>query len=174
MQQICFDQGMNFYVETHIDRITEDVVGFERIMDACPTYFEVNAVSTHTHTHTTRARARTLRCKFNSGDCCLTNCAWAGNRISATMCTAGLRRVPRWGKSLRGWATRISGWLASTATCQVRQRKSTPAFECWKMANRLLVLIADVADPEKDWADKGLTYQAFEAMKPVFVSTQAQ
>lgn len=49
MQQICFEQGMNFYVETHIDRISEDVVGFVRIMDACPTYFEVNAVSTARH-----------------------------------------------------------------------------------------------------------------------------
>eukprot|EP01044_Picomonas_judraskeda_P013083 COSAG03_NODE_1943_length_3322_cov_2.875582_5_plen_121_part_00 len=30
-----------------IDRISEDVVGFCRIMDACPTYFEVNADISH-------------------------------------------------------------------------------------------------------------------------------
>ena len=30
-------------------------------------------------------------------------------------------------------------------------------------------LSADVEDPEKDWADKGVTYQAFQAMKPAFV-----
>lgn len=29
-------------------------------------------------------------------------------------------------------------------------------------------LSADVEDPEKDWAEKGVTYQAFEAMKPAF------
>lgn len=30
-----------------IDRISEDVVGFAKIMDACPTYFEVNADISH-------------------------------------------------------------------------------------------------------------------------------
>jgi hypothetical protein len=29
-------------------------------------------------------------------------------------------------------------------------------------------LSADVEDPEKDWTEKGVTYQAFEAMKPAF------
>ena len=29
-------------------------------------------------------------------------------------------------------------------------------------------LSADVEDPEKDWAEKGVTYQAFEAMKSAF------
>jgi sugar phosphate isomerase/epimerase len=76
MQQVCFEQGVNFYVETRplrparlrsihitssmhhansmwfsscadIDRVSEDVVGFARIMDACPTYFEVNADISH-------------------------------------------------------------------------------------------------------------------------------
>lgn len=30
-----------------IDRVSEDVVGFTRIMDACSTYFEVNADISH-------------------------------------------------------------------------------------------------------------------------------
>ena len=30
-----------------IDRVSEDVVGFAKIMDACPTYFEVNADISH-------------------------------------------------------------------------------------------------------------------------------
>ena len=29
-------------------------------------------------------------------------------------------------------------------------------------------LSADVENPEKDWTEKGVTYQAFEAMKPAF------
>lgn len=89
------------------------------------------------------------------------------------MCTEALRRGPLWGRSLRGWATHISEWLASTATCQVVQKQSATAFDCWKISDSTTsVAIADVADPEKDWAEKGLTYQAFEAMKPAFVSTQ--
>jgi hypothetical protein len=38
-----------------------------------------------------------------------------------------------------------------------------------RMAREHGDLSADVEDPEKDWAEKGLTYQAFEAMKPAFV-----
>ena len=47
MQEVVFRHGLNFYVETHIDRLSEDVVGFARIMDACPVYFEVNADISH-------------------------------------------------------------------------------------------------------------------------------
>ena len=38
--------GLNFYVETHIDRISEDVEGFCKIMDRAP-YFEINADISH-------------------------------------------------------------------------------------------------------------------------------
>ena len=37
-----------------------------------------------------------------------------------------------------------------------------------RMAREHGDLSADVVDPEKDWAEKGVTYQAFEAMKPAF------
>eukprot|EP01051_Picozoa_sp_SAG22_P003286 SAG22_NODE_158_length_16966_cov_26.252446_5_plen_456_part_00 len=47
LQRLCFSEGLNCYIETHIDRITEDCVGFARIMDACPEYFEVNADISH-------------------------------------------------------------------------------------------------------------------------------
>jgi sugar phosphate isomerase/epimerase len=47
LQKLCFEQGLNFYVETHIDRLSEDVDAFCKIMDACPKYFEVNADISH-------------------------------------------------------------------------------------------------------------------------------
>lgn len=47
LQRMCFDRGMNFYVETHMDRLSEDPCGFVRIMEACPAYFEVNADISH-------------------------------------------------------------------------------------------------------------------------------
>lgn len=47
LQSMCFYRGMDFYVETHMDRMTEDPCGFVRIMQACPTYFEVNADISH-------------------------------------------------------------------------------------------------------------------------------
>lgn len=47
MQEICFDCGMNFYVETHVDRISEDPEAFCKIFDLCPNYFEVNADISH-------------------------------------------------------------------------------------------------------------------------------
>jgi hypothetical protein len=45
LQAACFKEGLNCYIETHVDRISEDVAAFAAIMDACPVYFEVNAVS---------------------------------------------------------------------------------------------------------------------------------
>eukprot|EP01046_Picozoa_sp_COSAG06_P040769 COSAG06_NODE_4969_length_3822_cov_2.028464_2_plen_482_part_00 len=47
LQAACFEQGMNFYVETHMDRLTEDLGAFCKIMDYCPVYFEVNADISH-------------------------------------------------------------------------------------------------------------------------------
>ena len=47
LQAMCFARGLNFYVETHVDRISEDPEGFCAIMDACPVYFEVNADISH-------------------------------------------------------------------------------------------------------------------------------
>ena len=46
LQEICFRNGLNFYVETHIDRLSEDVEGFCKIFDRAP-YFEVNADISH-------------------------------------------------------------------------------------------------------------------------------
>ena len=36
LQRLCFEVGLNFYIETHVDRISEDVQGFVNIIDACP------------------------------------------------------------------------------------------------------------------------------------------
>ena len=47
LQEICFRNGLNFYVETHIDRVSEDVEAFCKIFDRCPVYFEVNADISH-------------------------------------------------------------------------------------------------------------------------------
>jgi len=47
LQRICFDHGLNFYVETHIDRVSEDVEAFCKIFDYCEVYFEVNADISH-------------------------------------------------------------------------------------------------------------------------------
>merc|ERR1719384_1938453 len=47
MQEICFSMGLNFYVETHVDRISEDPEAFCKIFDYCPVYFEVNADISH-------------------------------------------------------------------------------------------------------------------------------
>eukprot|EP00747_Dinoflagellata_sp_TGD_P063006 gnl/TRDRNA2_/TRDRNA2_153271_c0_seq4.p1 gnl/TRDRNA2_/TRDRNA2_153271_c0~~gnl/TRDRNA2_/TRDRNA2_153271_c0_seq4.p1 ORF type:complete len:330 (+),score=65.97 gnl/TRDRNA2_/TRDRNA2_153271_c0_seq4:1237-2226(+) len=47
LQKMCFSLGLNFYVETHVDRISEDPEAFCKIFDYCPTYFEVNADISH-------------------------------------------------------------------------------------------------------------------------------
>eukprot|EP01043_Picozoa_sp_COSAG02_P018280 COSAG02_NODE_849_length_16548_cov_6.418384_18_plen_423_part_00 len=47
LQDACFEQGLNFYVETHMDRLSEDLGAFCKIMDYCPAYFEVNADISH-------------------------------------------------------------------------------------------------------------------------------
>lgn len=47
MQQVSFKLGLNFYVEAHIDRISEDPQAFCKIFDYCPSYFEVNLDVSH-------------------------------------------------------------------------------------------------------------------------------
>eukprot|EP01048_Picozoa_sp_COSAG05_P018035 COSAG05_NODE_2568_length_2888_cov_3.537469_1_plen_263_part_00 len=47
LQETCFRHGLNCYVETHIDRVSEDVEAFCKIFDRCPVYFEVNADISH-------------------------------------------------------------------------------------------------------------------------------
>ena len=46
MQRICFEEGLNFYVETHVMKISEDITAFVKIMDLSP-YFEVNGDLSH-------------------------------------------------------------------------------------------------------------------------------
>lgn len=47
MQEVCFSLGMNFYVEAHVDRISEDPEAFCKVFEYCPIYFEVNADLSH-------------------------------------------------------------------------------------------------------------------------------
>lgn len=103
-----FALGLNFYVETHIDRISEDVAGFVRIMEKCPVYFEVNADISH----------------YNY------RCIKRGSALEKILSRVG----------------------------HTHQR----------MAREHGDLSAGVSDPEQDWTDKGLTYQAFESMRPAF------
>ena len=46
LQTICHNMGQNFYVETHVDRISEDIEAFTRIMGRGPA-FEVTADLSH-------------------------------------------------------------------------------------------------------------------------------
>lgn len=47
MQEVSFRLGLNFYVEAHIDRVSEDPEAFCKIFDYCPSYFEVNMDISH-------------------------------------------------------------------------------------------------------------------------------
>eukprot|EP01046_Picozoa_sp_COSAG06_P036837 COSAG06_NODE_4101_length_4573_cov_2.309119_1_plen_491_part_00 len=47
LQSLCFELGLNFYVETHIDRLSEDLEAFGKIMEKCNAYFELNADLSH-------------------------------------------------------------------------------------------------------------------------------
>ena len=47
LQSLCFELGLNCYVETHIDRLSEDLEAFAKIMDRCNVYFELNADLSH-------------------------------------------------------------------------------------------------------------------------------
>lgn len=108
LQGTCFSLGINFYVETHMDRISEDLGAFCAIMDYCPVYFEVNADISHYNFR-----------QINKGE----------------------------------WLSRILARVGHT-----HQR----------MARQLGDLSAEVPDPAEDWERKGLTYQAFESMRPAF------
>lgn len=46
MQRVCFEEGVNFYVETHIFQISEDVGAFVDIMERAP-FFETTADLSH-------------------------------------------------------------------------------------------------------------------------------
>ena len=46
LQAVCYQASQNFYVETHIDRISEDLEAFTKIMERAPV-FEVNADLSH-------------------------------------------------------------------------------------------------------------------------------
>ena len=48
MQQVAHSLGLNFYVETHIDRISEDIDAFVKIIEyAKPASFELNGDLSH-------------------------------------------------------------------------------------------------------------------------------
>lgn len=47
LHQICFEQGMNCYIETHVGRVTEDPEAFCKIMDRCRVPFETNGDLSH-------------------------------------------------------------------------------------------------------------------------------
>lgn len=47
LQGLAFELGLNFYVETHVARVSEDPEAFVKIMDYAPTYFEVNVDISH-------------------------------------------------------------------------------------------------------------------------------
>jgi hypothetical protein len=44
---MCFEQGMNCYIETHVMRVSEDPEAFCRIMDRCRVHFETNGDLSH-------------------------------------------------------------------------------------------------------------------------------
>jgi len=106
LQALCFELGVNCYFETHMNMVSEDPMGFCRIMDACPVYFEVNADISHY-----------------------------------------LFREIKHGKSLDRILARVGHHHA-------------------RMCRILGDLSADVPDPVKDWEQRGLTWQAFHAIKP--------
>ena len=43
----CWEQGMNCYIETHVDRVTEDPEGFNKIAGKCRVPLEVNGDLSH-------------------------------------------------------------------------------------------------------------------------------
>eukprot|EP00947_MAST-08B_sp_MAST-8B-sp1_P003372 g3372.t1 len=47
LQRLCWDEGVNCYVETHVDRITEDPEAFAKIMDKAKWPIEVNGDVSH-------------------------------------------------------------------------------------------------------------------------------
>lgn len=47
LHQLCFEQGMNCYIETHVMRVSEDPEAFTKIMDRCRVPFETNGDLSH-------------------------------------------------------------------------------------------------------------------------------
>ena len=47
LHQICFEQGMNCYIETHVGRVSEDPEAFCKVMDKCRVAFETNGDLSH-------------------------------------------------------------------------------------------------------------------------------
>jgi len=47
IQRLCWEEGLNCYIETHIERITEDLEAFNEIMDLAPEGLELNADLSH-------------------------------------------------------------------------------------------------------------------------------
>lgn len=47
LQRLCHERELNFYLETHIARVSEDPAALCKIFDYCPDYFEVNFDVSH-------------------------------------------------------------------------------------------------------------------------------
>lgn len=107
--RICHEEGLNCYIETHMNMVSEDPTGFVRIMDLCGVDFEVNLDVSHYH----------------------------------------FRQIKS-GRALSRIHDRVGHHHA-------------------RLARVLGDLSAQVEDPEEDWAQKGLTWQAFQAVKPGLV-----
>ena len=99
-------------------------------MDACPTYFEVNADISH---YVYRGIKK-------------------GNALAKILARVGARQ---------NFSSQARELPEDRPWCDAGHTHQ-------RMAREHGDLSADVEDPEKDWTDKGVTYQAFEAMKPAF------
>lgn len=117
MQDICFNLGLNFYVETHIDRISEDPEAFCKIFDRAP-YFEVNADISH---YVYRGISK-------------------GPHLQ--------RILARVGHTHQRMA-RVHGDLSSDLGTHFSEQSSP-------------------SDASEDWKRKGVTWLAFDAMRPCF------
>ena len=47
LQDICYENGLNFYVETHVGRISEDPEAFIKLIDSNEKEFELNGDLSH-------------------------------------------------------------------------------------------------------------------------------
>ena len=47
LHDVCWDLGLNCYIETHVQRISEDPEAFVKIMDKCAVAFETNGDLSH-------------------------------------------------------------------------------------------------------------------------------
>eukprot|EP00930_Biecheleria_cincta_P017231 TRINITY_DN13760_c0_g2_i1.p1 TRINITY_DN13760_c0_g2~~TRINITY_DN13760_c0_g2_i1.p1 ORF type:complete len:415 (-),score=57.60 TRINITY_DN13760_c0_g2_i1:187-1350(-) len=116
LQEVCFKHGMNFYVEAHIERISEDPEAFCKIFDYCKNEFEVNADLSH--------------------------------YLYRNIC-----RGPHF--------DRIMGRVGHCHIRMCRKHGDLSADVGVHMDR-----IGSVGVPAADWDDKGVTWQAVEAMRP--------